>query len=86
MFSLTDENKKAHVKYCLSMMNDLFFQPMYNVWMHAEPDCVKMENIYFIFSGLDGTVQRACMRGTDIESSDAGRAGTKQLLSWIWLQ
>jgi hypothetical protein len=30
-FSLTDENKKARVKYCLSMMNGLSFKPLYNV-------------------------------------------------------
>lgn len=30
-FSLTDENKKAQVKYCLSMMNGLSFKPLYNV-------------------------------------------------------
>jgi hypothetical protein len=32
-FSLTDENKKARVKYCLSMLNaqSLSFKPMYNV-------------------------------------------------------
>ena len=30
---MTDENKKARVKYCLSMLNDqsLSFKPMYNV-------------------------------------------------------
>ncbi|XP_021306339.1 uncharacterized protein LOC110431559, partial [Sorghum bicolor] len=30
-FSLTDENKKARVKYCLSMMNGLSFKELYNV-------------------------------------------------------
>jgi len=32
-FSLTDANKKARVKYCLSMLNaqSLSFKPMYNV-------------------------------------------------------
>ena len=30
-FSLTDDNKKARVKYYLSMMNGLSFKPLYNV-------------------------------------------------------
>jgi hypothetical protein len=30
-FSLSDENKKARVKYCLYMLHGLSFKPMYNV-------------------------------------------------------
>ena len=52
-FSLTDENKKARVRYCLSMLqalyldNDPSFKPLYNLIYHKEYNAIHVNLIKF---------------------------------------